>query len=361
MSRTAMLREVRMEAFERVHELWRRKRLVQAQAAGLLKMSERTFRRWVARYEAEGPAALRDRRLGRSARRAPPEEVAAVEALYGAGHRDWNVRHFYDEVYVTEGGSRSYTWVKNRLQKAGLVKKGRRRGPHRERRERKPAAGMMLHQDASTHEWVPGESWDLVVTMDDATGEVPSGFFVVEEGTWSSLRGVVEVVEAKGLFDSLYTDRGSHYWHTPKAGGKVDRDRPTRFGRAMKELGIGMIAAYSPQARGRSARVFGTPQGRLPQGAEAGGDLGDRGGERVPEGVPAALQRGVLGGAEGGGVRLRAAAAVDADEAARHPVPEGGADGGQRQLRRLPRKEAADCQAAPPVPLRAGQGDGPRV
>ena len=265
MSRTAMLREVRMEAFERVHELWRRKRLVQAQAAGLLKMSERTFRRWVARYEAEGPAALRDRRLGRSARRAPPEEVAAVEALYGAGHRDWNVRHFYDEVYVTEGGSRSYTWVKNRLQEAGLVKKGRRRGPHRERRERKPAAGMMLHQDASTHEWVPGESWDLVVTMDDATGEVPSGFFVVEEGTWSSLRGVGEVVEAKGLFDSLYTDRGSHYWHTPKAGGKVDRDRPTRFGRAMKELGIGMIAAYSPQARGRSERVFGTLQGRLPQ------------------------------------------------------------------------------------------------
>jgi len=265
MNRTAMLREVRMEAFERVYELWRRKRLVQRQAAGLLKMSERTFRRWVARYEAEGPAALCDRRLGRSARRAPPEEVAAVEALYGAGHRDWNVRHFYDEVYVADGGSRSYTWVKNRLQEAGLVKKGRRKGPHRERRERKPAAGMMLHQDASTHEWVPGESWDLVVTMDDATGEVLSGFFVEEEGTWSSFRGVRETVEAMGLFDDLYTDRGSHYWHTPKAGGKVDKDNPTQFARAMAELGIGMIAGYSPQARGRSERLFGTLQGRLPQ------------------------------------------------------------------------------------------------
>ncbi|MDE2794675.1 MAG: helix-turn-helix domain-containing protein [Gemmatimonadota bacterium] len=192
MNRAAMLREVRMEAFERVYGLWRQKLLVQAQAARLLKMSERTFRRWVVRYEAEGPAALRDRRVGCSARRAPPEEVAAVEALYRAGHRDWNVRHFYDGVYVPAGGGmRSYTWVKNRLQEAGLVKKGRRKGPHRERRDRKPAAGQMLHQDASTHAWVPGESWDLVVTMDDATGEVLSGFFVEEEGTWSSFRGCV--------------------------------------------------------------------------------------------------------------------------------------------------------------------------
>ena len=266
MNRTAMLREVRMEAFERVYELWRRKRLVQAQAAGLLKMSERTLGRWVARYEAEGIAALRDRRLGHSARRAPMKEVAAVEALYRTGHRNWNVRHFYDEVYVGEGGgTRSYTWVKHRLQGAGLVKKGRRKGPHRERRERKPAAGQMLHQDGSRHRWVGDRWWDLVVTMDDATGEVCSGFFVEEEGTWSSLRGVRETVEAKGLFDSLYTDRGSHYWRTPKAGGKVDKGNPTQFGRAMAELGIEMIAGYSPQARGRSERLFGTLQGRLPQ------------------------------------------------------------------------------------------------
>ena len=209
---------------------------------------------------------MKDRRVGASHRRAPPEEVAALEALYRDGCRGWNVRHFHEEVYVREhGGSRSYTWVKNRLQEAGLVRKGRRKGPHRERRERKPAAGTMLHQDASTHAWVPGERWDLVVTMDDATGEVHSGFFVAQEGTWSSLRGVRETVEAKGLFDSLYTDRGSHCRHTPKAGGKVDKDSPTRFGRAMAEPGIEMIAAYSPQARGRSERSFGTIQGRLPQ------------------------------------------------------------------------------------------------
>lgn len=179
-------------------------------------VSTRTFRRWVVRYEAGGTAALKDRRVAEpSHRRAAPEEVAVLEALYRDGHAGWNVRHFHDEVYVGEqGGSRSYTWVKNRLQEAGLVERGRRRGPHRKRRERKPAAGMMLHQDASTHEWVAGERWDLVVTPDDATSEVYSGFFVEEEGTWSSLRGIGETVVAKGLFDSLYTDRGSHYWHT---------------------------------------------------------------------------------------------------------------------------------------------------
>ena len=267
MSRAEMLREVRMARFEEVYELWRRKRITQAWAARVLGVRTRTFRRWAARYATGGMAALADKRMaGPSHRRAPPEEMEALEALYRDGHADWNVRHFYEEVYAGEhGGARSYTWVKNRLQETGLVRKGRRKGPHRERRERKPAEGMMLHQDASTHEWAAGQWWDLVATMDDATNAVYSLFFVAEEGTWSGLRGVGEVVKTKGLFDSLYTDRGSHYWHTPEAGGKVDKDNPTQFGRAMKELGIEMIAAYSPQARGRSERLFGTLQGRLPQ------------------------------------------------------------------------------------------------
>jgi len=125
---------------------------------------------------------------------------------------------------------------------------------------------MLLHQDASTHEWVPGSMWDLVVTMDDATNEHYSMFLCGEEGTWSSFLGVAETVRAKGLFCSLYTGRGSHYWTTPEAGGKVDKANPTQFGRALtRELGIEMIAAYSPEARGRSERAFGTHQGRLPR------------------------------------------------------------------------------------------------
>ena len=301
MSRTEMLREARMEAFERVYELWRRKRLTQARAARVLRICERTFRRWVVRYEAGGLGALKDgRREGPSPRRACPEEVAALRALYRDGHEGWNVRHFHEEVYVSEhGGTRSYTWVKNHLQDAGLVKKGRRSGSHRLRRERKPAAGMMLHQDASTHEWAPRRWWDLVVTMDDATSSVCSGFFAAEEGTWSSLRGIGETVEAKGLFDSLYTDRGSHYWHTPKAGGKVAKDKPTQFGRAMAELGIEMIAAYSPQARGPERAAVRDAPGAPAAGTGAGGDHHDRGGERVPEGILAAVQRVVRGGRRG--------------------------------------------------------------
>ena len=124
---------------------------------------------------------------------------------------------------------------------------------------------MMLHQDGSTHEWVPGRWWDLIVTLDDATGELYSAFFVAEEGTLSSFRGLYEVIAAKGLFCSLYTDRGSHYWHTPDAGGKVDKDNPTQVGRALAQLGIELIPAYSPEARGRSERMFGTLQKRLPQ------------------------------------------------------------------------------------------------
>ncbi len=144
-------------------------------------------------------------------------------------------------------------------------------GAHRKRRERSPLPGMMVHQDGSTHEWVPGELWDLIVTMDDATSEHYAMRFVQEEGTASSFQGVQEVIKTRGLFSSLYTDRGSHYWSTPEADGKVDKDHPTQFGRAMCQLGIEMIAAYSPEARGRSERAFGTHQGRLPQELQLAG------------------------------------------------------------------------------------------
>ena len=112
---------------------------------------------------------------------------------------------------------------------------------------------------------------DLINTMDDATSEHYSMFFVEEEGTASSFQGVHDVIETRGLFSSFYSDRGSHYWHTPEAGGKVDRDNPTQFGRALRHLGIEMIAAYSPEARGRSERAFGTHQGRLPNELAAAG------------------------------------------------------------------------------------------
>ena len=189
----------------------------------------------------------------------------ALVDRYEADHDGWYVRHFYG-FYRDRGGTRSYSWVKKKLHEHGKVERGRGRGRHRKRREPAPVPGMLLHQDASTHEWVPGEWWDLVVTMDDATNEHHSMFPCDEEGTRSSFLGIRETVEARGLFCSLYTDRASHYWTTPDAGGKVDRANLTQFGRALvTELGIEMIPAYSPEARGRSERAFRTHQGRLPR------------------------------------------------------------------------------------------------
>ncbi|MEO7320876.1 MAG: ISNCY family transposase, partial [Nitrosospira sp.] len=152
-----------------------------------------------------------------------------------------------------------------------MIAKSPGRGKHRKRRERSPLPGMMIHQDGSVHEWMSGQKWDLIVTMEDATNEHYSMFFVEEEGTLSSFRGVDEVITQHGLFSSFYSDRGSHYWHTPTAGGKVDKANPTQFGRALKQLGIEMIAAYSPQARGRSERMFRTHQERLPKELAAAG------------------------------------------------------------------------------------------
>jgi hypothetical protein len=193
------------------------------------------------------------------------DEVMQVVDLYQRRHEGWNVRHFH-AWYRRDGmGTRSYSWVKNVLQQANAVPRAKGRGKHRRKRERRPLPGMLLHQDASRHAWVPGQMWDLIVTLDDATGEHTSMFFVEEEGTLSSLHGIGQTIAAKGLFCSLYTDRGSHYFHTPQAGGKVDKATPTQVGRALAQLGIEHIAAYSPQARGRSERAFLTHQDRLPK------------------------------------------------------------------------------------------------
>jgi hypothetical protein len=251
--------------FEEAYEGWNKGRLTQAEAAQILGMCERSFRRYLTRYEGEGLDGLIDRRLEQvSNRRAPVDEVMALTEQYRSRHLGWNVKHFHS-WYRRTGGTRSYTWVKKRLQGAKLVPKYEKRGVHRKRRERSALPGMMIHQDGSTHEWVAGQKWDLIVTMDDATSWHYSMFFADQEGTASSFRGVRDVITARGLFSSFYSDRGSHYWTTPEANGKVDKENLTQFGRAMKQLGIDMIAAYSPEARGRSERAFGTHQGRLPQ------------------------------------------------------------------------------------------------
>lgn len=251
--------------FEEVYGGWQKKRLSQDEAAEILGVCSRTFRRQICRYEENGLEGLNDKRITQAShRRAPVDEVMSLGERYRVRYRGWNVQHFYS-WYSREGGKRSYTWVKNTLQKQGLVTKSKKKGSHRQRRERSPLPGMMIHQDGSDHEWVLGKKWDLIVTMDDATNEHYSMFFVHEEGTASSFQGAQDVILKKGLFSSIYTDRGSHYWFTPEEGGKVSKTQLTQFGRSMQQLGIEMIPAYSPEARGRSERMFRTHQDRLPR------------------------------------------------------------------------------------------------
>ena len=268
MSKVGIIEGVMKLRFEEIYGLFQQKEVTTEEASKMLNVSIRTFLRKRDRHEEEGFDGLYDQRLGRkSFKKALDEEIQEVCLLYREKYRGFNVKHFHEFAQRDHGLKYGYTWTKKVLEDEGLVRKSKRGGDHRLRRERRPMAGMMIHQDGSTHDWIPGlgHNVDLIITMDDATSQITSGFFVEQEGTHSSLRGIQETVERYGLFCSFYTDRGSHYWYTPEAGGKVDKGRLTEVGRALKQLGIGHIAAYSPQARGRSERMFGTLQDRLPR------------------------------------------------------------------------------------------------
>ena len=243
------------------------KKITWIQAAEILGVTPRHMRRWKEKYEQFGFHALFDGRRGKtSPRRMPSATLEEVLRLYRERYFDLNVSHFHEKLTREHGLAVSYTWTKGVLQGAGLVKRQPRRGGHRKRRARRPLPGMLIHIDASQHQWFADERWhDLIVILDDATSRIYYAQLVEEESTRTVLRALRQVVEEQGLFCSLYSDRASHFWLTPKAGEPVDRQAFTQVGRAMRELGIQMIPAYSPQARGRSERSFRTWQGRLPQ------------------------------------------------------------------------------------------------
>jgi transposase len=266
MKPTELLQGLRVMKFVELNDRVKRRSLTQGQAAEILGVSERTFRRWRDRQEEEGAEGLYDKRLGKvSGRRIAVDLVMKALELFETRYYDFTAKHFWEKLVRDHGFKVSYNWTRLLLQARGCKQKAKSKGTHRRKRPRRALPGMMIHQDGSSHEWVAGAFWDLIVTMDDATSEIYSAFFVEEEGTMSSFRGICDVIAVKGLFSSFYSDRGSHYWVTPKAGGKVDRDNLTQVGRALKQLMIEHIAAYSPEARGRSERMFGTLQNRLPQ------------------------------------------------------------------------------------------------
>jgi hypothetical protein len=230
-------------------------------------INDRHMRRWREHYEEGGFRGLFDRRRGKpSPKRVPTAVLERVLELYREKYFDLNLRHFHEKLASEHQIGLSYSWVKGVLQVAGLVARGRPRGVHRKRRPRRPLPGMLLHIDGSRHQWFQDERWfDLIVILDDASSEIYYAQLAEEESTVTVMVGWREVIERKGVFCALYSDRGSHFWLTPKVGGKVDPHRLTQVGPAPREVGIRMIPAYSPQARGRSERSFGTWQGRLPQ------------------------------------------------------------------------------------------------
>lgn len=262
--------EAAMEKAMRRHEIILRayaKEISWTQAAQILGITDRHLRRIRGAYERFGYDGLFDGRLGKaSPRRIAVETVERILSLYREKYFDFNVKHYHEKLSEEHSIEVSYTWVKGLLQGAGLVAKDRVRKKHRRRRERKPLRGMMLHIDGSHHLWFGGnEKHDLIVILDDATSEIHHASLVEAESTVTVMRAIREVVEKEGVFCSLYSDRASHFWLTPKAGEPVDRQMLTQVGRALRDLGVKMIPAYSPQARGRSERSFRTWQGRLPQ------------------------------------------------------------------------------------------------
>ena len=267
MTRTQWRETRRMEKFKDVLGRVRAKRLSALDAAEILGMSERSFRRFRRRFDEDGQAGLADKRVGKaSARSVPVDKRAWVLEQYRTHYRGWSVKHFHEHLQKRHNYNWGYTWTKTLLQSAGLIARAPHRGVHRRKRPRKPCVGMMLHQDGSRHAWLAsGPALDLIVTLDDATSEIYSAFLVEEEGTASTFQALLDVFTRLGLPSSLYTDRGSHYFFTPEAGGKVDKSRLTQVGRALDRLNVEHIPAYSPEARGRSERMFGTLQGRLPQ------------------------------------------------------------------------------------------------
>ena len=257
--RTMKIQEVILRAVAKKITWW--------QAAEIIGISDRQMRRWHRRYEVYGYDGLYDCRRGKpSPRRVPLETVEKVLGLYREKYFDFNVRHFHEKLREAHGIGLSYMWVKLALQGAGLVRKGRQRGVHRQRRPRRPLPGMLLHLDGSPHRWFQDERWyDLIVILDDATSEIYYAQLVEEESTRTVMAALRGVVEQKGCFCALYSDRASHFFLTPKTGEPVDHQRLTQVGRALQELRIEMIPSYSPQARGRGERNFQTGQGRLPQ------------------------------------------------------------------------------------------------
>ena len=237
-------KEVMLKAIE--------KRLTWLQAADILGVTARHMRRMRAAYEKQGWGGLRDQRAGNTRRkRIPLQMIEQLCQLRREKYADFSVKHFHERITERHGIELSYTWTKHVLQAAGLAEKAAGRGKYRRKRERRPMVGMLIHLDASTHRWVRGlPMQDLVVALDDADGRIVYAKFVEQEGTLSTMEALWHVLTKHGRFCELYTDRGSHFCRTTRAGEDPDDEQLGQVSRVLKVLGIRADLGALPRGSG---------------------------------------------------------------------------------------------------------------
>jgi len=242
-----------------------------AEAAVLLGLSERSVWRLKRRFLADGPAGLAHGNRGRpSARRVGDAERARILELAGGRFAGANDSHLVD-LLADEGLVVSRATVQRILRAAGRPSPRHRRPPrHRSRRDRMAQAGLLLQLDGSRHDWLEsrGPRLTLVGAIDDATGVLTGATFREQEDVAGYLEILRDTIRRHGVPAAVYHDRHSIFVAAPRTPltleeQLVDRRSPTQFGRALAELGISSIAAWTPQAKGRIERVWGTLQDRL--------------------------------------------------------------------------------------------------
>lgn len=246
--------------------------LVASQAASLLGVSVRQLRRLRRRYEAAGAAALAHGNRGRRPIHALDPVVAArVVELAKNKYIGFNQHHLTEMLAEQEQLELSVSSVRRILRDAGIAATRKRRPPrHRRRRDRYPRAGMLLQIDGSRHDWLEGRGpyLSLVGGIDDATGLVPWASFREQEDAHGYFELLRAVVRRHGIPLAVYSDRHSIFFKTRDKDLSLEealagRPEPTQFGRLLQELGIQLILARSPQAKGRVERLWGTFQDRL--------------------------------------------------------------------------------------------------
>jgi len=241
-----------------------------AEAALVLGLSERHSFRLKARIRKEGVRGVIHGNRGRSSpRKLPPTTHRRIVELARGKYRGFNDHHLTEKLAEVEGLQVSRETVRRLLRAEGLASPRKRRPPrHRGRRARRPAEGMLLQVDGSPHDWLEGRgpTLTLVGAIDDATAQVPAAFFAEHETTWAYLQLFWRIFRHKGLPQAVYADRHSIFQtdRAPTLEEQLAGRRPqTQVGRALDELGITLIPAGSPQAKGRVERLWGTFQDRL--------------------------------------------------------------------------------------------------